>query len=275
MLHRGQVVRHQIRPQLISFVNHHPELAGVWLDGQRRRVAQPRGIRLVGAGLGVDLPHLSAVGFNLQTAFGDVAVGTDTHVQRAAIRADGQCFGPVVVDGRGQIRQLDGGATGLGLTVFIIEAHQCVLIGDVDFAIGIGQPVGCIKVLGKHRFDFVNTVAVSIAQQGQAIAAFDLRVALRLDVTGNHILGFEFGRITATPLGHENVAIGQDQGLTRDFQVSGNRRDRIALGHGGLLLRPLHRLGDFHAGQQATLWLGQIRIRAYRQLTVGFAATGA
>ena len=264
--HRGQVVRHQVGAQFVAFVDHGPELPGVRLDGQRRRVAQACCIRLVRASGGVDLPDHRAVDLHFHATLGDVAVGADAHVKLAAVGTHRQGFGPVVVDLCRQVGDLGGRASGLGLAVGVVEAHQRILVGHVELAVGKRQAVRRVEVFGEHRLEFIGAVTVGVTQQGQAVAALDLGVAFSLDQAGDHILGLELGRAAATAFGDEDVTVGQHQGLTRDREVSGNRRDAVALRHLGFLIAPGRGLGNLHARQQAAL--------LFRQLGIGAAGLG-
>src|SRR5690606_19482462 len=114
--HGRQVVGHQVRADLVTLVDHSPELPAARLDGQCGGVAQAGGIGAVHAGFGVDLPDHGAVGLGDHAAFGDVAVGADADVQEAAVGAGGHRLGPVVVDLRRELGERLGRAgAGLGL----------------------------------------------------------------------------------------------------------------------------------------------------------------
>src|SRR5690606_36868038 len=170
-LDRGKVVGHQVLAQFVTLVDHRPQGAGVRLDGQGGGDAQAGGVGLVGSGFGVYLPDHGAVDFGLHAAFGDVAVGADADVQVAAVFADGQRLGPVVVDRRRQAGDLARRAAGPGLTVLVVEAHQLVLIGHVQVALVQGHTVGRVEVFGEHRLQLIAAVTIGVAQQGQAVAA--------------------------------------------------------------------------------------------------------
>jgi hypothetical protein len=71
-----------------------------------------------------------------------------------------------------------------------------------------GQAVGRVEVFGEHGLQLVAAVAIGVAQQGQAVAAFHRGVATCLDHTGDHVLGLELGGVTATAFGDEDVAVG-------------------------------------------------------------------
>src|SRR5690606_41837430 len=55
------------------------------------------------------------------------------------------------------------------------------------------------------------SVSLGIAQQRQAVAPLDRARAPRLDDAGDHVFGLELRGITAPPLGHQDVAVGQYQ----------------------------------------------------------------
>src|SRR5690606_23539363 len=73
--HRGQVVGHQVRADLVALVDHGPELAAAGLDGERGGIAQAGRVGAVHAGGDVDLPDHRAVLLGEHAALGDVAVG--------------------------------------------------------------------------------------------------------------------------------------------------------------------------------------------------------
>ncbi|MNE34045.1 hypothetical protein D3C80_1277480 [compost metagenome] len=226
------------------------------------------------AGLGIDLPDHGPIDLHLQAALGDIAVRADTHIQEAAIRADGQRLGPMVVDFGRQVGDLGWRAVGLGLAFLVVKAHQRILVGYIQLAVGIGQAVRCVEVIRKHGLYLVVAIAISIAQQGQAVATLDLGIALGLDLAGDHILGLELGRAASPALSHQNVAIGQHQALARDFQAGGNGGDTEALRHGRFQFAPGSRLRNLHARQQAALRLRQLRVRAMGLGRLAVATTG-
>src|SRR3546814_16969846 len=75
---------------------------------------------------------LRAVDLGGHATLGDVAVGTDRDVQEASVLAGGQRLGPVVIDRRRQVGDLDRRAAGPGLAFAVVEAHQRVLVGDLE-----------------------------------------------------------------------------------------------------------------------------------------------
>ena len=50
------------------------------------------------ARFGINFPHLGAVNLRCHAAFGDIAVGANTHVQEFTVGAGGHRFRPVVID---------------------------------------------------------------------------------------------------------------------------------------------------------------------------------
>src|SRR5690606_35139949 len=97
-LYRCQVIRHQVLPYFVPFVDYRPQLPGTRLDGEGSRVTQAGCVGFVSARLGVDLPDERTIHFGLHATLGEVAVGTDTHIEEATVRADGQRLGPVMID---------------------------------------------------------------------------------------------------------------------------------------------------------------------------------
>src|SRR4051812_30319681 len=98
VMHRGEVIGDQVGPDLVAFVDNRPKLARLGLEGDPRRVAQPRGIDPLEAGTAVHLPDRSAAFLDRDSVFGDVAVRSDAGVELRSIRADGQTLGPMMVD---------------------------------------------------------------------------------------------------------------------------------------------------------------------------------
>ena len=67
-----------------------------------------------------------------------------------------------MVDPVGQVGDLHRLATGLGLTFLILEAHQRILIGDVEVAVGQRQAVRRVEVVRKHFLQFIHAIAIRI-----------------------------------------------------------------------------------------------------------------
>src|SRR5690606_32919203 len=81
-------------------------------------------------------------------------------------------------------------------------------------------------------------------------------------------------RISASTLGHQNVAIRQNQRLAWNFKIGGDCGDGVAVWYRRQLVAPFGGLCDHHVRQQAALWFGQVGRCAYLQ-RFGFAAAGA
>ncbi len=168
----------------------------------------------------------------------------------------------MVVDGRRQVGHLGRRTAGLGLAFGVVKAHQRILVGHVQGVAHQGQPVRGIELVGKHRLQLIHAVTIGIPQQGQAVAALHLRIALGLDLAGNHILRLEVGRAAAPTFGHQDIAVGQHQGLARNGQVGGDRRDLETGRHGGHGIAPGRRLGNGHVRHHAAMRLGQFGVGA-------------
>src|SRR5262252_2947129 len=84
-LHRGQIVRNQIGPDLISLVDDGPEFAGLGLPLQAGWIAHAAGVDAVGARCPVNLPDSGSLILRQNSIFGDVAVRPDADVKFGAI----------------------------------------------------------------------------------------------------------------------------------------------------------------------------------------------
>src|SRR5690606_6451511 len=143
-------------------------------------------------------------GFGRQSAFGDIAVGSDPDIEKASVGAGGQRLGPMMVDNRWQVGDFDRWPTGLYLAVLIVKPHQGILIGDVEIVAYQRQPIGCVEIVGKDRSSFIDAVAIAVPEQGQAIATFDRACSLRLDESGDDVLWRQFRRTATFALGNQN-----------------------------------------------------------------------
>ena len=167
-----------------------------------------------------------------------------------------------------QVGDLDRRAAGAGLPVAVVEAHQRILVGDVELVADQRQPVGRVEVIGEHRAFLVASVAVLVAQQGQAIAALNVGDAFRLDDAGDEILRGERRVGSAASFGDQDIAVRQHQGLARDFQVGCDRSHGIALRGVRPSVAPRRRIGDLHdraaARGAAAAVLDRLRIARVR-----------
>src|SRR6185503_8779779 len=115
----------------------------------------------------------------------------------------------MMVDRRWQIRDFHGPPTGLCLAILVLESHDLILIGYRDAAVDQCETIRRIEIVVEYRLHFVDAVAVCVAYQGEAVAALHGAGALRLDVTGDEILGFEIRRAATSAFGHEDVPVRQ------------------------------------------------------------------
>ncbi|MNP30639.1 hypothetical protein D3C76_1237200 [compost metagenome] len=99
VLHRGDVVGHQVAADLVTLVDGRPQGAVAWLPGQPVGVAQAGGEQPVLAAGRVHFPDRRAALLLVQAVFSHVAVGADGHEELLAIRAGDHVLGPVVVEG--------------------------------------------------------------------------------------------------------------------------------------------------------------------------------
>ena len=272
---RGQIVGHQLRPQFVAFVDDGPQGAGGRFDGQGGRIANAGGEGAVRAGLAVDGPDDGAVLFHGQAALADIAVRADAHIQGLAVRAGGQRLGPVVVDRRRQLGHFLARRGDPRLARLIVEPHQGALFGDIEGSVHEGHAVGRVQIIDEGGAHLGLTVAVGVAQQGDAVAALNGRLALGLDDAGDDVLGPQLGGVAARALGDQDVAVGQDQDLTRDLQIGGHRGDDEAVRHGGRFAVPADRVGDLHRRHEGLVRAGKVGIGAgLVQVGVAAAAPG-
>src|SRR5690606_5740020 len=94
---RGQIVRHQLRAQLVALIHDRPQLPGTGLDIQGGRVADAPGDGSARAGLAVHFPDDGALFLHRHAALAGVAVGAYADVQELAVGAGRHGLGPVVV----------------------------------------------------------------------------------------------------------------------------------------------------------------------------------
>ena len=130
-------------------------------------------------------------------------------VQELAICAGGQRLRPMMIDRRWQIRDFHGLRTGLCLAILVLKSHDRILVGDEDAAVDQCETIRRIEIVGEYRLHFVDAITVCVAQQGEAVPALHGAGALRLNVVGDEILGFEFWRVAASAFGHEDVPVRQ------------------------------------------------------------------
>src|SRR5450755_2457441 len=98
VLHRCQIIRNKVGPNLIAFVDDGPEFTGLGLPRKAGGIARAAGEDAMRARCPVDLPDRSAFIFRSDSIFGDVAVGADSDIELGAVRTGQQRLGPVMID---------------------------------------------------------------------------------------------------------------------------------------------------------------------------------
>src|SRR6201989_1577353 len=86
VLYRRQIIRNQVRPDLIAFVGDGPELARLRLPLKPGGIANAAGEDSMRARGAVDLPDRGAFVFRSNSIFGDVAVRPDPDIELGAVR---------------------------------------------------------------------------------------------------------------------------------------------------------------------------------------------
>src|SRR5450432_795702 len=133
LAHRGQIIRHEIRPKFVALVGDRPELARVGLPLQAGGIAYAAGENTMSARRSVDFPDRGPLDLRLHSVFSDVAVGADPDIELGSILAGQQTFGPMMVDRTaGQISELDAWVGYAGLPIDIMKAKKRVGVGDIE-----------------------------------------------------------------------------------------------------------------------------------------------
>src|SRR5205085_1872759 len=83
-----------------------------------------------------------------------------------------------------------------------------------------------------------------------------------LDEAGDQVLWPKRRLAAAAPFRDQDVAIGEDERLAGDSEAGGDGGDRIAGRDGGTRIAPGRGVGDLHAGDEAALLLGKLRVGA-------------
>ena len=102
VLHRGQVVGHEIAAEFVPLVHHRPQHAGFRLPGHSVGIAQARGKHPGLPGGRIDFQNGRAAILLVQSVLGRVAVGPDGRIEMRPVRAGDDVLGPVMVDGTGR-----------------------------------------------------------------------------------------------------------------------------------------------------------------------------
>ena len=75
VLHRRNVVGHEVRAEFVAFIYRSPERAGRWLPAHAVGVAKPGGENALLAGGEVDFPDRSAPFLHLDPILADIRIG--------------------------------------------------------------------------------------------------------------------------------------------------------------------------------------------------------
>src|SRR5439155_3858206 len=98
VLQGGEIVRHQMRADLVTLIHHDEDAIRARIELRAVRITQPAGIDAVGAGRAVYLPNAGTVALRIPAVLDDIAVRADGCVELRSVRADRQALGPVVID---------------------------------------------------------------------------------------------------------------------------------------------------------------------------------
>ena len=108
LAHRGQVVGHEIRADLVALVHHRPELVRCRAGWRARWGCAGRSRKGCARRSAASICQTMARSTSaVHAALGDVAVGADADIEKAPVGAGGQRLGPVMVDRRRQVGDLD------------------------------------------------------------------------------------------------------------------------------------------------------------------------
>ena len=163
-----------------------------------------------------------------------------------------------MVDHRWQLGHLGARAIDTRSAFGVIEADQISLIGDVDFPVDESQSIRSIEPVDEGGLQIGLPIAVAVAQQGDAVAAFDRAFAALLDHSGDDVLRTDSRGVSTRSFGNQYVAIGQKQHLPRDFKVFRNRSYRETFGYGRKFAVPAFGRGNFHGGQERVALLRKV-----------------
>src|SRR3546814_12780063 len=106
--------------------------------------------------------------------------------------------------------------------------------------------------------NFVDAIAVRIAQQGQSIAALRSAGALLLQIAGDEVRRAHRWSLSASlAFGDKNVTVRKNKGLPRGHKIACDWRDCIALRNHRATITPSSRVGDGHAGEETSLLFRQ------------------
>jgi acetoin utilization deacetylase AcuC-like enzyme len=260
------VIRHEIAAQFVTFIDGGPELVCDGVPIKTNGVAEARSEDARIARAPIDFENGSAVDFLVHTVFTDIAVGSDTDIKLAAVRAGDQAFCPVMIElAAGKVGKAMAWVSDFGLSFFIREAHDGIRIGDVEIAVDLRHAEGRVEVFKEYATGFGNTVIVCIAQECNSVGALAagaggfLREAHEEALDATAVF---FRRLVA--LGHQHVAVGKNIEPARMIEAGGEGGNRETLGPARFLtIRPADDGGDFDGRNQALLRLNQGWVRAH------------
>uniref|UniRef100_A0A0N4ZJL1 LEPR-XLL domain-containing protein n=1 Tax=Parastrongyloides trichosuri TaxID=131310 RepID=A0A0N4ZJL1_PARTI len=254
VLHRGEVIGHQIVADLVALVDRNPEAAARGEDAARPACR-------------VDLQHGGAVDLFVQPILADVGVGADADVELGAIRRGDQVLGPVVVATGGQVRDLDRRGADLRLAGLIGDGDHGVGVGDEQALADQGHAERRVQPLDEGGAGVGHAVLVAVTQQGDAVGAGHSGAGLAHDAAlepaadAAAVAGLRLGRRVG--LGHQHVAVGQHVQPARVVQPDREGVDRQTLRRDrGAAFGPAHGGGDLDRGDLLRPGLGQLRIGA-------------
>src|SRR4051812_3385026 len=120
-----------------------------------------------------------------------------------------------------------------------------------------------MQMIDEHRLKLRNTIAIGIAQKGDAVSALRAGACAGLDLALDIILGPEGLGAGTVALDHENVAVGEGIDDARMHEAAGHRLDpQAGWNRRGLARFPADRLGHAHRRKQILRWLREPRVRS-------------
>ena len=262
--HGAHVVGHQVAAEFVALVDGRPEGAAGG-PGQTVGVAQAGGEKALLAALEVDLPDGRAAFFGRHAGVGDIAVGADGGVELAAVGAGNDVLGPVVVEwAAGQVGNPGAFGGDLRGAWFVGEAHHAVGVGDIEVVADQRHAEGRIEPLEQSAAHLRDTVAVGVAQQGNAVGAGHAGAGARHHLVHDpHAQAVAVGPAGRVGFGHEHVAVGQHVQPARVIELVGECHHlRARRGHRRCAAAPAAGRGDLDCGQQAGGGRRQLRLSA-------------
>src|SRR3984957_14476233 len=189
ILHRGQIVRHQVRPDFIALVGDGPELACLGLPLQPGWIANAGSVEAMCPGRYVHLPDCGSLTFGLHSVFGDIAVGTHSDVELRTIRTGEESLGPMVIDRpTWKVGQLGSLVRDAGLSVLIGIADNCIGVRHVEIVTDQRDAKRRVQMVQKYSSQFRNAVAFGVPQKCDAVCVGGLCARKSLYNAGDEIL---------------------------------------------------------------------------------------